>query len=274
MDVMQLANNPWGQVVPIHIAWFLMWLSLAAGLAFLAAHALFVRFLAKPEADAGPVAPELAACVPEKTPRHSLAARIFHWLMAAAMLTLLCTAFLPRAGLRFDWVNIHWIAGIVLLLAIVFHLGHAVFFMDFWSIWPDRADLGNVWNGVLRVLGKTVPASAKPGKYPLGNKMYHLAALACGLCLAATGALMLFRVRTPFFTRDPYLFGDLTWGLVYLLHGFAGVALIALSIIHVYFALRPEKLPITRAMIFGAMDRRYVLAHHDPKRWGCDAGTK
>ena len=56
-------------------------------------------------------------------------------------------------------------------------------------------------------------------------------------------------------------------GVVYLLHGFAGVALIALVTIHVYFALRPEKLPITKAMVFGAMNREYYLEHHDPRQW-------
>ena len=56
---------------------------------------------------------------------------------------------------------------------------------------------------------------------------------------------MMFRVRTIFFPRNPYLFSDMTWGLMYVLHGLAGVGLIALVIVHVYFAVRPEKLPIT-----------------------------
>jgi cytochrome b subunit of formate dehydrogenase len=270
MELIQFAADPWGQKVPSHIAWSVMWLSLAAGLAFLAVHAALAHFRAKSEADPAPVPPELAACVPPRAPRHTLAARIFHWLMAAAVIVLLCTAFLPRAGLRFDWLTLHWLAGSVLLLAVVFHLGHAVFSMDFWSIWPDLTDLGNLRNALVRLLGRTGVADRKPGKYPLGNKLFHLAALACGLCLAATGALLLVRVRTPFFTRDPYLLGDQAWGLVYLLHGFAGAALIALTIIHIYFALRPEKLPVTVAMIRGSMDRAYVLGHHDPSRWGCD----
>ena len=62
---------------------------------------------------------------------------------------------------------------------------------------------------------------------------------------------MIFRVRTPFLTRNPYLFGDMTWGLMYVLHGLAGVGLIALITVHIYFALRPEKLVITKSMIFG-----------------------
>jgi hypothetical protein len=78
---------------------------------------------------------------------------------------------------------------------------------------------------------------------------------------------MMFRVRTGIFPRNPYLFGDMTWGLIYVLHGLAGVGLIALVIVHVYFAIRPEKLPITYSMIFGTMKRDFYLQEHDPERW-------
>jgi cytochrome b subunit of formate dehydrogenase len=64
-----------------------------------------------------------------KVPRHSLAARLFHWIMAAAMFALFITAFLPRVGVRFPWVTYHWIAGMVLTASIVFHIIHATFYM-------------------------------------------------------------------------------------------------------------------------------------------------
>ena len=91
-----------------------------------------------------------------------------------------------------------------------------------------------------------------------------------GPLMAITGMLMMSRVRTLFFTRNPYLLDDMTWGMVYLLHGFVGVGLIALVTVHVYFALRPEKLPITKAMVFGTMNREYYLRRHDPRQWACD----
>jgi cytochrome b subunit of formate dehydrogenase len=59
----------------------------------------------------------------------------------------------------------------------------------------------------------------------------------------------------------------MTWGLMYVLHGLAGVGLIALIMMHVYFGLRPEKLAITKSMIFGWMDRDFYLQEHDPERW-------
>ncbi len=85
---------------------------------------------------------------------------------------------------------------------------------------------------------------------------------------------MMFRVRTPFFTRNPYLFGDMTWGMMYVLHGLAGVGLIALIMAHVYFALRPEKLAITKSMIFGTITREHYLEHHDPERWAATKSSK
>lgn len=273
MGIVTWAQNPWGQEVPIHIAWYLIWVSLFAGLAFLVVHAISVRFRSLRQSLPEVVSPETVSCIPEHVPRHSLAARIFHWLMAAAMLTLLFSAFLPKVGVRFSWVDLHWTAGVILTLLIVFHVIHAAFCMEFRSIWPGRADLANAWRGLLRTLGIGDRTLEKPGKYPLGNKLYHLAIMVCGLCMAATGVLMLWRVPTPFFTRNPYILDDMTWGMVYLLHGFAGVALVALVIIHVYFALRPEKLPITKAMVSGFMDREYYLKHHDLRQWTCDGQT-
>ena len=100
--------------------------------------------------------------------------------------------------------------------------------------------------------------------------MYHLIIVLAGLSVTLTGVFMMNRVRTPFFTRNPYLFSDMTWGMMYVLHGLAGVGLIALIMVHVYFALRPEKLVITKSMIFGTIDREHYLEHHDPERWAAD----
>ena len=88
-----------------------------------------------------------------------------------------------------------------------------------------------------------------------------------GLSAIVTGVFMMSRVRTVFFPRNPYLFSDMTWGMIYVLHGLAGVGLIALIMVHVYFGLRPEKRPITKSMIFGWMSRDFYLNEHDPKRW-------
>ena len=265
--VVETATSPWGQTVPIHIAFYLIWVAAIGGLAFLIVHAIYVQFIAKKEAHAAPAASDLAARTPEKVARHSLAARMFHWIMALAMFALLITAFVPRVGYPFAWVTYHWIAGLVLTASIIFHIIHATFWMDPWSIWPDKIDIEDAKRRWLRATGKEAPAPRKFAKYPMENKMYHLIIVLAGLSVTLTGVFMMKRVRTPLFTRNPYLFSDMTWGLMYVLHGLAGVGLIALIMAHVYFALRPEKFAITKSMVFGDISREHYLEHHDPDRW-------
>ena len=267
MGFLEWATSPWGQSVPIHIAWFLIWVAVIAGFLFLIVHAIWLRYFAKPKEFTGDASPEVAAGIPKHVPRHSLVARLFHWIMAASMLTLLFTAFLPKVGVQFPWVTYHWIAGAVLTVSIVFHIIHASFWLDFWSIWPDKIDREDAWRRVRRFAGRSAPPPRKFAKYPLENKLFHGVIILCGLSVILTGVFMMFRVRTIFFPRNPYLFSDMTWGLMYVLHGLAGVGLIALVMMHVYFGLRPEKLAITKSMIFGWMDRDFYLKEHDPERW-------
>jgi cytochrome b subunit of formate dehydrogenase len=270
VDLLTWARSPWGEDILAHISWNLFWASLFAGVAFFVAHASYMVLSAhrkRPvhetealEADAR------FRHVPNRVKRHSLAARLFHWVMAAAMFVLLLTAFLPVAGVKFAWVQWHWMAGIVLTLSIVFHIVHASIWMDFWSIWVGPRDIPELKAEVLREMGRDVPGP-KPGKYPLGNRLYHLAIVVTAFAVVASGLLMMSRVRTPFFTRNPYLLADATWGVTYVTHGLAGVSLVGLVIAHVYFAVRPEKWWITKSMILGWITRRQYLEHHDPDRW-------
>jgi len=111
---------------------------------------------------------------------------VFHWVMAAAMFVLLFTAFLPVVGIKFAWVTWHWIAGLVLTGSILFHVVHATFFLDFWSIWVGPKDIPELKAELLRELGQD-PPGPKPGKYPLGNRLYHLAILVVGFAAVITG---------------------------------------------------------------------------------------
>src|SRR5690349_5751812 len=270
MGILEWAMSPLGQRVPIHIGWFLIWVALIAGLVFLVVHAIYVRYFArKVEFDSDLPSVE-AIELPARIPRHSLAARLFHWIMAAAMFVLLFTAFLPKVGYPFNWVTYHWIAGTVLTISILFHIVHATFYLDFWSIWPDWADLEDARKRLSRFMGKPAGLPRRFAKYPLENKLYHGVVMLSGFAVIVTGICMMFRVRTIFFPRNPYLFTDMTWGMMYVLHGLAGVGLITLTIVHVYFAIRPEKLPITASMIVGSMNREFYLKEHDPTRWIVD----
>jgi cytochrome b subunit of formate dehydrogenase len=266
MDLVTWMTNPWGQSIPQHVAWYLIGMAIIAGFFFMIVHAFYVRFVAPLKVFANNdtlLAPDK---VPERVSRHSLAARLFHWVMAAAILALLFTAFLPVAGVHFDWILYHWIAGVVFTLSICFHMVHALA-TDPWSIWPDKTDRRDMKRRWARFWGKPAPPPARFAKYPLENKLYHLCILIAGVAVIGTGLFMLKRIPTPFFTRNPYIFSDLTWGLMYVLHGLAGVGLVALAMMHLYFGLRPEKLSITRSMIFGWMSRDFYLEEHDPARW-------
>ena len=274
MDFLTWGRSPWGERILTHVSWDLLWASLFAGLAFLAAHASYMVLSAhrKRGAEETDALETSRPDLPARVGRHSLAARLFHWVMAGAMFTLLLTAFLPIAGLRFPWVTWHWAAGLVLTASILFHVVHATVWLDFWSIWVGPRDIPELKAEILRELGHQVDGP-KPGKYPLGNRLYHTVIVLAGLGVVATGLFMMVRVRTPFFARNPYLLGDTAWGVTYVLHGVAGVALVGLVIAHVYFAVRPEKWWVTRSMLLGWITRREYLEHHDPERWGVGDAT-
>ena len=78
---------------------------------------------------------------------------MFHWIMAASMFTLLFTSFLPIVGVQFAWVQWHWIAGLVLTASILFHIVHATFVLDFWSIWVGPKDIPEFKAEMMRELG-------------------------------------------------------------------------------------------------------------------------
>ena len=202
--------------------------------------------------------------------RHALTDRVFHWLTAATVLTLLATAFLPILGLRFPWVTAHWIAGVVLIVAIVFHAVRASLLQDLRSMLIGRSDLRDLlaiakWN--LRLASDPPP---RPGKYSLAQKLIHIAFALVLLAAAVTGAMMLLRIDTPWWQRNPYWLAEPTWGIVYVVHGLAALLLVTMILAHVYFALRPEKLLFTRAMLRGWITRDEYETHHDPSRWRAD----
>jgi formate dehydrogenase subunit gamma len=274
MDFLTWGRNPWGQQILTHVSWDLLWASLFAGVMFLVAHASYMVLSAhhkysEAETDA------LEAThknLPDQIERHTFMARAFHWVMAASMFALLFTAFLPIVGVKFAWVWWHWMAGLVLTGSIIYHIIHATFFLDFWSIWVGPKDIPEIKAEMLREMGRETNAP-KPAKYPMGNRLYHLAIVVVGLTAAISGIVMMSRVRTAVFNRNPYMLSDTTWGFTYVLHGLAGVGLVGLVIAHVYFALRPEKFWITKSMIFGKIKRRDYLMHHDTRRWNVKGGT-
>jgi cytochrome b subunit of formate dehydrogenase len=201
--------------------------------------------------------------------RHAWPDRVFHWLSAACVLTLLGTAFLPIVGVEFAWVTVHWVAGLLLAAAVLYHFVRVLLRGTWGTMWLGRADVADVVDVAGATLRRALP-TRRPGKYSVAQKLVHHAFALAVLTTLVTGALMLVRIDTPWWQRNPYLLPDSTWGIVYVLHGLAALLLITMVMVHVYFALRPEKLKFTRAMILGWITRGELEAHHDKDRWRVD----
>lgn len=198
----------------------------------------------------------------ERVMRHAAVDRAFHWLTSLAVLTLLGTGLLPVLGVKFSWVTIHWITGVLLTLLVLFHLVRATFWQKLRCMWIGMRDLRDTLQ------------KAPPGKYSLAQKLMHHAMSVMVLTAVATGLCMLAKVDTPWWKRDPYFFAADTWGIIYVLHGFAAVSAITLIMIHVYFALLPEKRLYLRAMWRGWITPAELAANHDPQRWQGQRGKR
>jgi formate dehydrogenase subunit gamma len=264
MTWLRTVQSPWGQRVLIGLSWDLLWIAIGLGSAAILAHLLLAAWSRRIKKPSPP--PDVLLRLPDRILRHTLASRVFHWTMAAAVLVLLGTAFLPIVGLKFGWVTIHWIAGLVLTAALLFHVVHA-----------SRKGLGLMWIGIqdLRVGWATFRATLlrldrdvpKSGKNPVENKLFHHAVAVATLAAVVTGLVMMAKVNTPLWDRNPNILSEDVWGLVYVVHGAGSLALVALVSVHVYFGLRPDKRWITLSMIRGWIPRERFAERHDPSRW-------
>jgi len=183
----------------------------------------------------------------ERVERHKGVDRLFHWLTAAAVLTLMTTGLLPALGVwKFDWVVIHWSVGIFLVLLVLFHTIRALFWQKLKCMFAMSP---------AEITGKKVT------KYSVAQKLMHHAMTLMVLAAVITGCLMLMKMDTPLWKRDPYTLSQATWGVIYVIHGAAAVSAITLVFLHVYFAILPEKRMYLRAMIKGWMTREEEREH-------------
>ena len=268
MGILETATDPWGRTVLTHVAWNIVWVSIFVCVTFLVAHASYVilsahRVRSKHDTDA---LEAKHADLPGRIKRHTFMSRLFHWVVAGAVVTLLGTAFFPIMGWQFNWVDIHYPAGLVLTGALVFHILHTWFFLDFWSIWVGPKDIPEFKAEIMRERGHTVPGPHS-AKYPIGNRLYHLVLTFVGCTVSVTGVTMLWRMGTWFITPNPYILGEATWGWVYVLHGMTGLSLAGLSVAHIIFGMRPKNWWLTKSMLIGSISRREYLEHHEPARW-------
>ncbi|MGI9425610.1 MAG: cytochrome b/b6 domain-containing protein [Hyphomicrobiaceae bacterium] len=183
--------------------------------------------------------------------RHAVADRLFHWVMAASVIVLGASAFLPILGVKFDWIPIHWISGIVLTAAVLFHLWRALVVHGLSEMLPKRADVTMIRRDLLL---QRVPDEVS-GKFDIFQKLYHWAVAVIILLLVATGLIMLLKIDTQFWNRNPSILSEASWGIVYVTHGASALVLIFLFILHLYFSFLPEHRALLSSMVLGSGPR-------------------
>ena len=189
--------------------------------------------------------------VGDRVQRHAGVDRLFHWLTAAAVLTLMATGLLPILGIKFNWVVVHWSVGIFLVALVLFHILRALLWQKLKCIFEISSE---------EIAGRKVR------KYTIAQKLMHYAMTFMILGVMITGCFMLLKMDTPLWKRDPYVLSQATWGIIYWVHGAAATSAITLVALHVYFAILPEKRMYLRAMIRGWMTKDENLEHHGSTR--------
>ncbi len=252
MNLVETKQDVWGREVLLGVSWDLLWVVLALTAAAIVAHLLVMAFLRKEERPS-PAGPHLN--------RHAAVDRGFHWIMAVSVFVLLFTGVLPIVGVDFDWLTIHWVAGLILTGAVAFHTVRALFWQKPREMWVSGKDFREPFD-----------PSVKPGKYSLAQKGMHHAMTLMVLLVVATGLVLFALMDTPWWDRSNAL-DEAALGWMFLGHGASTLGLVGLTALHVYFALRPEKRFYTRSMISGWISRDEHRANHDPNRWSPERKT-
>ncbi len=249
MDIATYKNDVWGREVLLGVSWDLLWLVCVVALVVIAAHAVYMAMQQSAERPSHEG---------KRVQRHEPIDRIMHWVMAISILVLLFTGVLPIIGIEFAWLTLHWIAGLLLTAAVLFHIIRSVLQKDLMSVWISPSDLK-----------ESLDDSQKPGKYSVAQKGMHAAVTVVTLLVIISGLFMFAMIDTPWWDRTNSL-SESTLGWMFLVHGLTTLALIALIVFHLYFTLRPEKLFYLRSMIKGWISEEEHSANHDPERWAPD----
>ena len=252
MEFATYKNDVWGREVIRGVSWDLLWLIIVAAFIAIVLHAIYESMQKrgdKPSSEG------------ERVTRHNKIDRAYHWVMAASVIALLITGVFPIIGIEFAWLELHWIAGIALTAAVVFHIIRSTFFKKDTGMKISASDLKEPFDD-----------TAKPGKYSAAQKGMHAAVTVLTLLVIGSGILMFMEIDTPWWERTNSM-AESTLGVVFFIHGITTLALIGIICLHIYFALRPEKLFYTRSMIKGWISRDELNANHDPQRWSPDETT-
>jgi cytochrome b subunit of formate dehydrogenase len=203
----------------------------------------------------------------DRVMRHRLIDRLFHWITAACMLVLLATALLPIFGFKFNWLAPHWIAGLFLTAAVLLHAVRAITTLQLQHMSVGFGEMLASASTELSNLRGDHSKTVKMRKYSVAQKLFHLGMSAVVVVAIGTGLVMMIGIDTPFWERDAFFISERARGFVFVAHDIATLLSISMIIIHIYFAVRPEKLYFTRSMINGWISRSDYEKNHDPLHW-------
>ncbi|MDX1405485.1 MAG: cytochrome b/b6 domain-containing protein [Woeseiaceae bacterium] len=234
------------------MSWELLWLVCVVALVIVALHAMYMATRKRAER------PSAAG---KQVKRHELIDRVMHWVMAISIIALVITGVLPIIGIEFAWLTLHWISGLILTAAVLYHIVRSVLQKDLMAVWISADDFKEPFD-----------ENIKPGKYSLAQKGMHAAVTIATLLVIVSGLFMFAMIDTPWWDRTNAL-SESTLGWMFFIHGLSTLGLIALIVFHLYFTLRPEKLFYLRSMVKGWISEEELSANHDPERWVTDEST-
>ena len=245
-EVVNYKKDIWGQDVLLGVSWDLLWLVLILAFVFIAVHAIILARGEKAKSPS-PDGPRLV--------RHLLADRLFHWVMAASVAVLIVTGIFPIIGIKFSWLTAHWVAGLLMTAAVLFHIVRSLFSKDMALMRIQAEDLKMPFD-----------AEKLTGKYSLAQKGIHWAMTVLVLAVIATGLLLFALMTTPWWQRSNWM-SEANLGWTFVVHGLSTLGLVGLISLHIYFSLRPEKRFYTRSMIKGWISRDEHTANHVSELW-------
>jgi hypothetical protein len=155
MNFLTWGRNPWGQTVLTHISW-----SLLVGIAVRRSHV--PRRTRELHDSVGSPQAQRAETAALEAKHKDLPDKIRTPLVhgpdvplgdGGVDVRLLFTGVPADRRRTVRWVEWHWIAGLVLTGSIVYHIIHATFFLDFWSIWIGPKDIPEFKAEMMRELG-------------------------------------------------------------------------------------------------------------------------
>ena len=289
-----------GREVIVGLSWdVLLVLAFVATLTFLVHYIL--RELLNPtkhtDGDKGPTKAEversLEAQGVEEISRFSVAQRASHWIMAISVFALMLSGFVImnnevtlRAISGLSWLTIHIVSAVVLIGYVVFHLAHVAYKGTWGKMWVGRKEADDLLVRFKNLIGLT-DEYPRQFEYPSAQKLLHWGVTGATLGVTITGFVLWRRVDMSPLWDPAREFGFLgvefglgtadAPGLVawsFVLHDFFAVAMLALVMGHIYFALRPNEWEITKSMITGRISKSEYAEKYAPTSWNVGASGR